>query len=136
MKVTSKAPFFFGWLFEYQLNSNSCTLSETIGKWALLMWGVRTLWETIITDKTTKLKIYMPTWPSVAWLQQHQNGTMCHFFWNGIKEKKYDSSTLVYICLHSSTFVYTRLVNRLHSSTFVYIRLWLVCICLHSSTLV
>ena len=50
------------------------------------------------------------------------------------KKKKFDSSALVYICLHSitesSTLVYTRLVARLHSfsdlSTVVYICLWLV----------
>ena len=58
------------------------------------------------------------------------------------------------IRLHSSTFVYTRLVTRLHlssdsstlvdirlvtrlhSPTFIYIRLWLVYIRLHSSKLV
>ena len=46
---------------------------------------------------------------------------------SGIKEKFFDSSTLVYIFLHSScdssTLVYTRLVTRLHLPTFVYIRL-------------
>ena len=78
---------------------------------------------------------------------------------SGIKEKKFDSSTLVYICLHSSSdsstlvywlvctrlyslvtrlrsSVYTRLVTCFHSSTFVYIRLWLVYIRLYSPTLV
>ena len=38
-------------------------------------------------------------------------------------KKIFDSSTLVYICLHSSndlsTLIYTCLVTRLHSSTFV-----------------
>ena len=51
-----------------------------------------------------------------------------HPSWEGsinIKKKFFDSFTLVYICLHSSTFVYTRLVTRLHSSTFVYTRLHL-----------
>ena len=53
---------------------------------------------------------------------------MCHFFWN--QRKKIDSSTPVYICLHSSsdssTLAYIRLdssVTRLHSSTLVYTRL-------------
>ena len=59
---------------------------------------------------------------------------------SGIKVEIFDSSTLIYIRLHSSsdtsTLVYIRLVTRLHSSTFVYIRLWLVYIRLHSSTLV
>ena len=41
-----------------------------------------------------------------------------------IKEKFFDSSTLVYICLHSGS----------DSPTFAYIRLWLVCIRLHSSS--
>ena len=41
-----------------------------------------------------------------------------------MKEKFFDSSTLVYICLHLAS----------DSSTFVYIRLWLVCIRLHSSS--
>ena len=44
-----------------------------------------------------------------------------------IKEKIYDSSTLVYICLHLSsdlpTLVCTHLVTRLYSSTFIYIRM-------------
>ena len=43
---------------------------------------------------------------------------------SGIEENNYDSSTLVYICLHlSSDF-----------TTLVYIRLWLVYISLHSSS--
>ena len=56
----------------------------------------------------------------------------------GIKVKIFDLSTLVYICLHSSsdssTLFYIRLVTRLHSSTLVYIGLWLVYIRLHPSS--
>ena len=130
-----RPPFFFGWSFEHQLNSSSRTLSETIGKWIFLMWGVGTLSGAVITDNTTKLKISIPMWPTVPLLQKQQNGTMCHFFWN--KEKYFDSSTLVYIYLHSSsdssTLVYTCLVTRLHSCTFVDIPLWLGYIRLHSS---
>ena len=59
---------------------------------------------------------------------------LCITFSRIKKKKKFDSSALVYICLHSitesSTLVYTRLVARLHSfsdlSTVVYICLWLV----------
>ena len=29
--------FFLGWSFEHQFNSSSRTLSETLGKWVLLM---------------------------------------------------------------------------------------------------
>ena len=42
------------------------TLSETIGKRVLLMWGVETLLGAVITGKTTKLKIRIPMWPTVA----------------------------------------------------------------------
>ena len=45
----------------------------------------------------------------------------------------FDSFTLVYICLHLSTFVYNRLDSSSDSSTLVYIRL---VACLHSSTFV
>ena len=100
------APFIIDWSFEHQFNSSSSTLSETIGKLVLLMWGVGTFWGAAITDKTTKLKIRIPIWPTVAQLQQ-QNGTMCHFFWN--QKKK------CLIRLHSSAFIYTRL----HLSTLV-----------------
>ena len=27
----------------------------------------------------------MPMWPTVAKLQQQENGAMCHFFWNQSK---------------------------------------------------
>ena len=60
-------------------------------------------------------------------MQQQENGTMCHFVWN--QSRNVDSSTLVYICLQSSsdssTLVYIRLHSsamRLHSSTLVYNR--------------
>ena len=60
-----------------------------------------------------------------------------HPFWEAsvnIKKKIFfDSLTLVYICLHSSTFVYNRLDSSSGSSTLVYIRL---VTCLHSSTFV
>ena len=46
------------------------------------MRGVRTLWGAIITDKTTKLKICIARWSTVAKLEQQQNGATCHFFWN------------------------------------------------------
>ena len=53
---------------------------------------------------------------------------------SGIKERFFDSSTVICICLHSSSsdsssFVYTRLVTLLHSSVFVFT-------CLHLSPLV
>ena len=84
-------------------------LSKEIGKWVLLMWGLRTLWWAIITDETIKLKICIPLWPTVALLQQQKNGIMCHFFWN--QSKNFDPSTLVhnsstFVC-DSSTFAYT-----------------------------
>ena len=41
----------------------SRTLSETIDKFVLLMWGVRTIRGTIIADETTKSKICIPVWP-------------------------------------------------------------------------
>ena len=46
------------------------------------------------------------------------------FTFSRIKEEFFDSSTPIYICLHStsdlSALVYTRLVTRLHFSIFVY----------------
>ena len=93
------------------LNINS--IEFTYVRWnnrhmVLLLWA---LWGAVITDKTTKIKIRILMWPTVAWLQQQQNWTMCHFF--RIKQKFLDPSTLVYICLQSSsdspTLVYTRL---------------------------
>ena len=41
-------------------------LSETIGKWVLLMRGLETQWGTVTTDKTTELEIHIPMWPTVA----------------------------------------------------------------------
>ena len=58
--------FLFPSFFLLSINSSSCTLSETIGKWVLLMWAVRILWGGIITDKTPKMKICIPLWPSVV----------------------------------------------------------------------
>ena len=118
----------FPWSFEHQFSSSSRILSETVGKWVLLMWGVRTLWGAIIIDKTTKLKIWILMWPTFAWLQQQQNGTMCYFFWNQRKKNwfvytRLHLPTLVFSRLHSSsdwsTLAYTRPVTRLHLSTLV-----------------
>ena len=61
-----RPPFFLDWSFEHQFNSSSRTLSETIGKWILLMGGVGTLSGAIITDKTTKLKMHILMWPTDA----------------------------------------------------------------------
>ena len=93
--------FFFDWSFEHQFNSTSRTLSKTIGKWVLLMWGVRTLRGAVITNKATKLKFRLPVWPTFALLQQQQNRTMCHFFWN---QRKF-FFWFVYTPLHLSTLV-------------------------------
>ena len=46
------------------------------------MGRVGTLSGAVITDKTTKLKIRISMWPTNALLQQQQNETICHFFWN------------------------------------------------------
>ena len=54
------AAFFLDWSFEHQFISSSRTLSETIGQWDLLMWGVGALSGAVITGKTTKLKIRVP----------------------------------------------------------------------------
>ena len=59
-------PILLDWSIEHQFNSSLHTLSETLGKWVLLMWGVGRLWGTVITDKTTKLKSRIPMWPTVA----------------------------------------------------------------------
>ena len=83
------------------------------------MWGVETFRAAIITDKTTKLKICIPMWVTIAQLQQQQNGTPCVTF-SGIKKN-------VLIRLYSSSFVYSHLMNHLHlsgdSSTLMYTRL-------------
>ena len=65
-------PFCLDFLsFKHQFNLRSRTLSETIGKSLLLSWGVGTLWEAVITGKTTKLKIRIPMWLRMqfAWLR-------------------------------------------------------------------
>ena len=98
--MQGRPPFFLDWSFEHQFNSSSRTLSETIGRWILLMSGVGTLWGAVITDKAKKMKIRILMWPTAVSLF--------------LKLRK---SFL--IRLHSSTFVYTRLVTRLHLSTFV-----------------
>ena len=113
-----RSPSFLTWSFEHQFNSSSRTLRETIGKWILLMWGAGTLPGAVITDKTTKMKIHIPMWSTVAQLWQQQNGSMCHFFWN---QRLWLVYTLLVTRLHSSTFVYIRR----DSSTFVYTRLHL-----------
>ena len=129
----------FDWSFEHQFNSSSRTLSEEIGQWVLLMWGVRTLWWAITTDKTIKLKICIPDVAYCSIIATTRRWNHVSRF-SGIKVKLFYSSTFVYICLHSSsdwsTLVHIRLVTRLHSSTFIFISLWLVYIRLHSSTLV
>ena len=122
-------PFFFDWSFEHQFDSSLRTLSETIGKWVLLMWGVGTLWGAVITDKTTKLKILIPMWPTVATKWDHAQLFL-------------ESQKNCLIRLHYSTFAYTHLVTNLYSSTpsndsstLVYIRLHSSVTHLHSSTL-
>ena len=56
-------------------------------------------------------------WPTVAQLQQQQNGVTCHLFW--YQKKKNDS--IVCMCLHSSSdssvLIYTCLVTCLLSSS-------------------
>ena len=108
-----RPPFFLDWSFERQFNSGSRTLSETISKLVLLMWGVTTLYGALITDKTTKLKICISMWLTVAWLQQQQNGTMRHFFGN---ERKHFWFIYIFICLHSPSDSSTFICD---SSTFV-----------------
>ena len=109
-----RPPFFLDCSFEHQFNSSSRTLSDAIGKWVLLMWEVLLMWN---------------MWPTVALLQQQQNGITCHFFWY-LKINfliRLHSST---ICLYSSndspTFVCTQLHLPSDSSTLAYIRLWFV----------
>ena len=67
-------PFFLNCSFEYQFNLTSRTLSETVGKWVLLMWRVRTLWEAyyccIIATETK--------WDHVPLLwESKKNGLIC-----------------------------------------------------------
>ena len=85
------------------------------------------LWWAIITNKTIELKICIPMWPTVAWLQQQDSST---FVYNHLVTRL-NSSTLVYIRLW---LAYIRLHSSRDSSTLVYIRLWLVYIRLHSSS--
>ena len=49
-----------------RIEKKSHTLSEQIGKWVLLMWGVRTLGWATITGNTIKLKNCIPMWPTVT----------------------------------------------------------------------
>ena len=65
---------------------SSRTLTETIDKWVLLIWVVRTLWEVIITDKTTNLKICIPMCPAVAYCNNNKMEPCVTF--SGTKEKK------------------------------------------------
>ena len=48
--ATWNSIFLLHYSFKHQFNSSSRTLSETIGKYVLLMWRVRRLWGAIITD--------------------------------------------------------------------------------------
>ena len=54
------------WSFEHRFNLTSRMLSETIGKWVLLMWKVGTLQRAVITENITKLKTRIPMWLTVA----------------------------------------------------------------------
>ena len=95
-----KLIFFSGLLFWASSQFKySRTLSETIDKWVLLMWGVRTIWGAIIADETTKLKICIPMWPMLLhnWSKDimRPRVTFLKIF--------FDASALVYICLHSSS---------------------------------
>ena len=90
----------FSWSFEYQFSSSSRTFSKTIGKWVSLMWVVGA----VITDKTTKLKNRILAYRCGLLLHNCNNSKMgpCVTI-SGIKEKIFDSSTLVYISLDSSS---------------------------------
>ena len=55
-----------GVFIEHQFNLSLRTSGEKIGKWVLLMSGVGTLREVVVTDKATKLKIRIRMWPTVA----------------------------------------------------------------------
>ena len=134
-------PFLLDWSFEHQFNSSLHTLSET-GKWVLLMWGVGHCEE---QKSHIKLQNWKVAYRCGLLLHNCNSNKMGPFVtFSGIKEKFFDLSTFVYICLQSSSdscrLVYFVLVTRLHSSsdssTIVYIRLWLVYIRLHLSTLV
>ena len=61
-----KFNFFLDCPLKHQFNSSSPKLSDTIGKQVLLVREVATLSGAIMTDKTTKLKIYIPIWPTLA----------------------------------------------------------------------
>ena len=83
--------FFLVYSFQHQLNSSSRTLSEAIGKWVLLMRGVRTLWGATITDKSTKFAY-------ICGLLLHNcnnNEMRPRVIFSGIKEKFFDLSTLI-----------------------------------------
>ena len=121
------------------------SLSEEIDKCVLLIWGVRTLRWPIITDETIKIEnLHIDVDCS------NKKMGPCATF-SGIEVKIFDSSTLVYICLHSSSdtpaLVHTRLVTclqsfkvvslvytRLHLSTFVCYSSTFIYTCLHSSS--
>ena len=118
------SPFFLDWLFDDQFNSSSRTLSETIGKLIWLMWGAGKLSEAVFTDNTTKFAY----WCGLLLHNYHNNKMRPCVTFSGMKGN-------FLIRLHSSTFVFARLVTRLHSSTLVYIRLHSSVTSLHSSTL-
>ena len=116
--VVEGTPFFLDCSFERQFDSSSCTLRETIDKWVLLMRGVRK-WRGAISQ----IKLQNCKFSYLCGLLLHNcnsNKMRPCITFSGIKEKSFDSSTLFYICLHSSsdwsTFVYTCLLTRLSAS--------------------
>ena len=120
------APFQFE--FTYIKWSNS---------WVLLMWGVRTLWGAMITDKNYKIENLhtdVAYWCLIATAKWDHVSLFLES-----KKNFFDSSTLVYICLNSSsdssTLVYTRLHLSSESSALIYIRLNSSVTRPHSSTL-
>ena len=133
---------FLDWSFEYfehQFNSDSRTSSKKNRQMAFP--NVRCQNTAVSNNKRSNYKIENFD-TDMAYcciiVTTRKSGPFVTF--SAIKVKVFDSSTLVYICLHSSsdssTLVYTRLVTCLHLSTFLYIRLWLVYIHLHLSTFV
>ena len=100
-------------------------------------YGARTLWGAIIQINLKNRKFAYLCGLLLHYCNNNKMGPRVTF--SGIKETFFDSSTLIYICLHSSKFVkwlvYSRLVTRLHPSTFIYDSSTFVYTCLlHSSS--